>query len=157
MLGVSGYLPVGSTVVSVNDVHEHFVKPFPTSKTRQKIFDQWLVHRAALARIITFDRQWVDGSYATAKTDPGDIDVVTFLDGDVVNSLPAGDQAILRDLASGHSTRDRWGVDSFVVLTYPREHAQYRFAKRAEGTWQITWTSVKGNANLAKGFLEVRS
>ncbi|CAM3245122.1 hypothetical protein NODU109028_06275 [Nocardioides dubius] len=154
MLDANGLLPTGLVKVTAEQVHEHFVVPFAASKTRQRLYDQWLLHRQAVAVIVPIERQWVNGSYVTGKVDPGDIDVVTFIDGDALNALDAPQQAILSDLMDGHSTRDRWGIDAFLVPTYAEGHPDRTAARKAEGYWRRMWTNVKGTT-LTKGFLEV--
>ena len=154
MLGANGLLPTGLIRVTDEQVHEHFVAPFTASKTRQRLYDQWLLHREAIETIVPVQRQWLDGSYVTDKVDPGDVDIVTFVDGEALNGLTPAQQAVLSDLVAGHSTRDRWGVDSFLVPTYAEGHPDRKAARRAEGQWRVMWTNVKGT-NLTKGFLEV--
>lgn len=154
MLNGNGFLPTGLTNVSAEQVHAHFVVPFPTSTTRQPLYDQWLLHRQAIETLIPIERQWLNGSYVTGKVDPGDIDVVTFIDGEALNALDAPRQALLADLMAGHPTRDRWGVDSFLVPTYAEGHPAHPAARKAEGSWRRIWTNVKGST-LTKGYLEV--
>lgn len=154
MLGANGLLPTGLVRVSAEQVQEHFVAPFSTSTSRQRLYDQWLLHRQAIEVIIPIQRQWLNGSFVTHKVDPADIDVVTFIDGEALNALDPPRQAVLSDLMAGHSTRDRWGIDSFVVPTYAEDHPDRTAARKAEGYWWRMWTNVKGS-NLTKGFLEV--
>lgn len=154
MLGANGLLPTGLIQVTADQVHEHFVAHFDTSKSRQRLFDQWMLHRAAITSIVPIQRQWLDGSFVTSKVNPGDIDVVTFVDGESVDALSDAQIALLGDLTDGHATRDRWGVDSFLVATYPEDHPERALSRKAEGSWRRLWTSVKGSS-LTKGFLEV--
>lgn len=154
MLGANGLLPTGLVKVSAEQVHEYFVAPFTTSTTRQRLYDQWLLHRQAIEVVIPIERQWLNGSFVTHKVDPADIDVVTFIDGESLNALGLPRQAVLGDLMAGHSTRDRWGIDSFLVPTYAEGHPDRTAARKVEGTWRRMWTNVKGS-NLTKGFLEV--
>jgi hypothetical protein len=154
MLGADGLLPTGLSKVTVEQVHEHFVVPFTTSTSRQRLYDQWLMHRQAIEVLVPIERQWLNGSYVTNVINPGDIDVVTFIDGEALNGLDAPQQAILADLTDGHSTRDRWGIDSFLVPTYAEGHPDRLAARKAEGSWRRIWTNVKGST-LTKGFLEV--
>lgn len=154
MLGANGLLPTGLHRVTVDQVHSAFVAPFPTSANRQKLYEQWLLHREAIATLVPVQRQWLNGSYVTAKVDPGDVDVVTFVDGAVLEALDPAPLALLESLVSGHDTRDLWGIDSFLVATYAEDHPAYATSRRTEGAWRRTWTNVKGT-DLTKGFLEV--
>lgn len=154
MLDANGLLPTGLVKVTAEQVHEHFVVPFTTSTTRQRLYDQWLLHRQAIEAIVPIERQWLNGSYVTGKVDPGDVDAVTFIDGEAVDALDPPRQAILADLTAGHSTRNRWGVDSFMVATYAEGHPDRAAARKVEGSWRRMWTNVKGST-LTKGFLEV--
>lgn len=142
--------------MTVDAVKTTLVDPFPDSATRDPLYARWLQHRSAVAAIIPILRQWVDGSYVTTKLDPGDIDVVTFVDGPTVDALDDGRGAILGTLVDGHDTRDVWGVDSFLVAVYPEGHPLRAASRKVEGSWVHQWSRVRGGSPTAsKGFVEV--
>jgi hypothetical protein len=155
MLGLDGLLPSGRQQVTVEEFREAFVTRFPQSKTRDQLFQRWLQHRASLLHLVSVEKQWINGSFVTAKTDPADIDVVTFFDGDEADGMPAARQALLASLLDGHNTRDQWGVDSFAVPVFPAADARARVTRTAAGYWTVTFSRERGNANAVKGFLEV--
>jgi hypothetical protein len=93
-----GLLPPGPQSATVAEVEEVLVTGFAGSSTRRVIFDLWLEHRRAISDVVSLGRQWLDGSFATAKLDPRDADVVTFLDHVAVDALPGHRQILLSGL-----------------------------------------------------------
>src|SRR5437016_4245337 len=77
----SDYLPPGGHAATVSEIRAFFVDAFPSSTSRSNLFDRWAVLLEAIERIIHVDAQWIDGSYVTKKQDPGDIDLVSHLNG----------------------------------------------------------------------------
>jgi hypothetical protein len=74
---------------TVAEVRETFVEGFPDSHTRPAIWTQYEVHQRGWLPLLgeVSREQWMDGSFTTAKTDPNDIDVVTFLPTEELTAL----------------------------------------------------------------------
>ncbi len=68
--------------ISLVDFESTFVTDFPTSKTRQKIYENYIAYSDELKKLLNLSdiKQWVDGSYVTKVINPKDIDFVTFID-----------------------------------------------------------------------------
>jgi hypothetical protein len=155
MLNADGLLPAGRVRVTVEEFHGAFVEPFPESKTRERLFDRWQDHRAALASMLPLTAQWIDGSFVTAKVDPGDIDLVNVLDGVQLDAVPENRRAIARMMLSGQSTRNLWGIDSYPLPEYPDGHPFHNEYLRFRGYWDRWFGLVRGNDQATKGYLEV--
>jgi hypothetical protein len=116
---------------------------------------RWQRHRAALASVIPFVCQWVDGSYVTNKLDPADIDVVTIMDGLVFEALAPALQDMVGALVAGKGTKALWGVDSYAIFTFPDDHASKVAEKAATDQWDAFWSRVREDDDGVKGYLEV--
>ena len=75
----NGVLPPGFCEYKLEEVEEYFVKDFKDSQTREMIFDGFKKWLKELYKVAVPEEMWVDGSFATSKINPNDIDVVVFL------------------------------------------------------------------------------
>ena len=66
--------------------------------------------RREAEELATSAARWVDGSFVESKLDPGDVDVVTFVDYDTVNRLAAQTQ----DLAKVLQSAEAYGAADFA-------------------------------------------
>lgn len=76
------------SVQSIKEIETFFVQAFPNSKTRQRNFDGFLnllneFKNNNMEQYIS--KYWIDGSFTTKKTDPNDIDLIIFLNGNSNN------------------------------------------------------------------------
>ncbi|MCH8295254.1 hypothetical protein IH992_29575 [Candidatus Poribacteria bacterium] len=97
----NGGLPPGLYLASLDEIREKFGR---TSQRRRVLF-QRLQTFVALARHVGALRMFVNGSYVTAKTDPGDVDVVIWVGEKFLQLLEEGDDQAL-DLESMFSLRE---------------------------------------------------
>ncbi|SEJ48142.1 hypothetical protein SAMN05216327_11170 [Dyadobacter sp. SG02] len=126
-----------------------FVDAFPRSSTRQVIFENFSVYMEKLVAIIGTDfHQWIDGSFVTKKLDPGDIDVVTFVDASIYERNEF-EIDILRDDYRDHDTR----VDEYFVKRYPETHGKYDFYHMDMLQWYNQFTTSR--ALKSKGFIQL--
>lgn len=140
------------------EVHAALVAAIGGSVTRSTVYQWWVALRAVLGSIIAFQRQWVGGSFATSKVDPGDIDLVTILDGPTYDSLPVPVRQQARLLLGGHTTRDAIGCDSFPLFEYPAGHIYRPHTEAAFAYWHRFWGHRRpgpGGVSRTRGYLEV--
>ena len=141
---------VPSTVLELATV---FVKDRPTSQ-RTILFDGYLSYMDDLCTClgdIQFT-QWIDGSFTTAKQHPGDIDIVTFLNFDVVDQLGAA----LSPFKYPESLR--YGMDAYLVRVFPPEHRLFALYIGDRAYWLDRCTKTERNRRgivHRKGFLEL--
>jgi len=149
------YLPSGRHEATASEIKAALVDDFPKSATRSHLYDQWQALREAIERVIPIEEQWLDGSFVTRKEDPGDIDLVSHLDGSAVDNLSVADGMLLFGLLDRDLSRDVHGCHSFPIVIYPDGHPdrpQYEAALQA-------FDSLFGhdrNGNQ-KGYVEVVS
>src|SRR5688572_20967940 len=83
-----GFLEPGRHVATAAEMKVALVDGIPTSNNRAELFAAWETHRQTLSYLIEVQQQWLGGSFVSAKPDPGDIDSVSFIEGEVFDSLP---------------------------------------------------------------------
>lgn len=105
------YLPPGVHHGSVAEVEAALVDAFAESKTRRPIYEEWLQLRDRVGGLVTLGIQWINGSFATRKRDPGDIDVATFMQSAEVDSLSPESQDELNGLMASKDTTGRSRLD----------------------------------------------
>ncbi|MDT0263195.1 hypothetical protein RM423_17550 [Jatrophihabitans sp. DSM 44399] len=91
----------------------------------------------------------------TSKLDPGDIDVVTFIDGMQYDALPAWRQALGSSLLLGHDNKQFWNVDSFPVPVVPPTDPRHPAYADGQQYWDDLWSQIRGVTGRRKGYLEV--
>ena len=98
--------------------------------------------------------EWLGGSFASAKRDPGDIDVAVFLSGEELEQLPTTTKQAVLDLVVGLSPRLTFGTHTFVVAVLPEGHPQFDRYLQTVGFWDRWWSKDRGGTD--RGYLEVR-
>ncbi len=150
----SGFLVPDNAIISnLNEFEDEFVSKIASTK-RKTLFDLYLKYSSDLKNICDADilQQWINGSYVSKKVNPGDIDLVTFLDYRLVNIL--GDK--LKDFTFPQS-EGIYGVDAYIVIMYPQNHKEYSKYVSDRLYWMDRFTKtrrIRGNKH-AKGFLEL--
>jgi hypothetical protein len=110
------------------ELEKHFVEPFEVQNRRQWLVDRF---RALVTRIselgVAFE-VWIDGSFATTKPEPEDVDALFLFDADVVN---ASSESIQSELAlifgeEGRTeTRLRYSCDVYVIASADESMRSY--------------------------------
>ena len=150
----SDRLPPGRHVVTVEDIERVLVDGFAVSGTRRPLFERWKQVLAAIESLVPVEMQWIDGSFVTTKLDPGDIDVVSHLDGEAMDALDPVQQTLLAGLIAGHPSRDIHACDSFWVPVYPEGHPAREESERAALWWNDFFG--KDRDGESKGYVELR-
>lgn len=141
---------VSSTVLELSTV---FVKDRATPQ-RTALFDGYLNYTEDLCACLgdTPFTQWVDGSFTTAAHHPHDIDIVTFLNFDVVDKLGTA----LNRFRYPESLR--YGMDAYLVRVFPPEHHLLPLYVGDRAYWLDRFTKTERNRRgivYRKGFLEL--
>lgn len=127
---------------------------FPQSRTRQGLFDNYLVFMEELRQVVPSGfQQWINGSFSTRKTDPNDLDLVTFLDFETYEAK--GDEIEkLRQV----KFNSKGGIDCYFLQVFPEGH-RYRIRTQMD---TIEWLDLfsharprPGQKKLPKGFVEL--
>ncbi len=146
-------LPPGVHSATVDEVEASLVVAFPTSSSRPPIFEGWRRHRNAVSALLPPSVQWVDGSYVSTKINPGDIDVVTHVDGQQFDALDPASQAAVRALFAGSPDTSTFLTDAYAIAEYPLGHVARPFYEQVRAYWEWRWSTARDGTS--KGFVEV--
>jgi hypothetical protein len=112
--------------ISSDDVEKIFVEPFSDSTQRELLAERFKAFLAKLEEVGISFEIWLNGSFATKKLEPVDIDVAIFANPDQINNLPQDKMAILRylfdDLAQ---TKYRYHCDVYFVMSNDKQKRSY--------------------------------
>lgn len=107
--------------ISIADFETHFVDDFEDSNTRFVLFEALQHYIKQWQTLISTDfEMWIDGTFITTKTNPKDIDILTFVD--------YQDYHRCKDLLGNQflsETTKKVGIDAYVLKTYPIDHPSY--------------------------------
>jgi hypothetical protein len=91
-------LPVGIHSMSIEDFRLFFVERFPQSARRKLIFNKFLQFFEYTLCFGVITEIWLNGSFVTEKPEPGDIDVVMFMDSGKLNNLMDAQKSFLLNI-----------------------------------------------------------
>ncbi|MCY3789408.1 MAG: hypothetical protein OXH63_11535 [Gemmatimonadetes bacterium] len=120
--------PPGLREIKAQDVDHLFVgSAFDTPLRRRMVaaLQMFIVHLRGLG---VHGDLWIDGSFATMKPEPGDIDLALFIPGVIVNLMPADGFERLRCLSDEENrayVRAKWQVDFYVCDLNDTERRDY--------------------------------
>lgn len=149
------YLPPGVHPATVAEVEAALVHAFAESKTRRPIYGEWLQLRDRLDALVTLGIQWINGSFATRKRDPGDIDIATFMQSAEVDVLSPERQDELNGLMASKDTTGLPLCDSFAIVEYPQGHPMHEAYVATKETFETAFFGYDSRAGISKGFVEV--
>jgi len=151
----TGRLPFGRHITDVLEVERRLVAPFALSITRRGIYRGWRSRRQAIAALVPrINQEWVSGSFASSKRDPGDVDVVIFLEVADIDTLEIVEKQELTALVVGNAPRLRFGTHSFICPVSAPSHPEHAKHLHLRGYWDDWWSHDK-NGNEC-GYLDVR-
>ncbi len=154
LFDAAGCLPAGRYLATVDDVEQTLVSPFPRSLTRADLFNGWQRLRREIRAMVSVEMEWIDGSFVTTKTDPGDIDLVTFIRAEHLVALPLADLQTLMPLFMGPATKARFRCESYLVPVVPEHDPAENVYLRNRGYWDRQWS--RDRTRPEKGYIDVR-
>ena len=92
---------------------------------------------------------WLNGSFATQKANPNDLDCVIFVDFEVYDTL----ETKLQVFKSLQYKKENY-LDIYFVKTYPKEHKKKFFEDIDTKEWFFLFTKTR-KKNINKGFLQL--
>lgn len=139
---------------NIKEIDSIFVQQLPSEK-RKQLFDKLLMYNEELKSMtgVSELHQWIDGSFVTKKTNPGDIDLVTFINHLELKRIGSG----INDFVYPTS-ESKYGVDAYIIEVYPKGH-KFEFRTVSDRAyWVNRFTKTRRNRygnKLSKGFLEI--
>jgi hypothetical protein len=130
-----GYIEPGLHPMAQSDLEATFVTAFPYSSTRGDIMKGYKKHSQEVLTLVGPCEQLLDGSFVTNKNDPGDVDMVLFVDATVIDNLNPAQRAELFALAAGPRTKATHMCDAYFCLTFPETHPQFAQFRQMRKYW----------------------
>jgi hypothetical protein len=158
-----GLLPDGVFPCDEALLRRRFVEAFPGSATREEIYDGFLRLRSEATQMGINAVQWLNGSFVEEKLNPGDIDIVNFVDYDFYGQANSEIQRFIRDVLGGtERVKELYGAHSFLVLSCAENHRYHIVFEPARKFWRNFFSKacVKINAEErefrhTKGFAQI--
>jgi len=145
---------------SLTIIEHEFVKNFPDSKTREKIFKGLLEYISDLSAFIGPSwTMWLDGSFTTQKRDPNDIDVVSIFNWtqDINDKIPIFGPKFTR-----YECKRKYKVDGYFIAIYPENHAKHKnteadfeYWKNQFGYARPSYNDIANGRKNRKGIVEI--
>ena len=101
--------------ILLDDIDDIFVIPFENNKRRKFLADRFKNFLDEFAKLKISAEIWIDGSYATYKPEPGDIDIVFFCNPKQLNRLTQEKQNRISELFNQNIVKIRYNCDVFLV------------------------------------------
>lgn len=154
-LNSDGLLPSDIYCTSEATIESAFVDAVKNSRTRRTIFEglcQW--RRDAIEARVDEAIQWIDGSFVESKIDPNDVDVVTFIEYEALNTLPVCAKTFIARWMSCGRAQDKYRVDSYFQAYCDTDHEYYAVWSDKQRVYKELFGSTK-TSGKSKGFLEL--
>lgn len=120
-------LEPGMHNMTLSDLKSVFVDPFENVERREKLLGRFEAFISRLKDVPINMEVWIDGSFATKKENPGDIDLVVVCEQDEVNRLPIEKQLILKELFEDQkATKLRYECDAYFVFNDMHDKSYWR-------------------------------
>ncbi|MGJ4929158.1 DUF6932 family protein [Bradyrhizobium sp. HKCCYLS2038] len=130
-----GYIAPGLHPMAQSDLEAAFVTAFPHSSTRGDIMKGYKKHSLEVTALVGACEQLLDGSFVTNKNDPGDVDMVLFVDASVIDNLSSSQKAEFAALTAGQQTKATHLCDAYFCPTYPETHPQFQQFRQIRKYW----------------------
>lgn len=104
---------------------ETFLDPFDNKTRREYLLTRFnaLVDRFKESGLSA--EVWIDGSFSTLKPEPGDIDVIFFVDVNQVNLLSTDKKKIIIELNNRKYSNIRYNCDVFIIPSKDVDNRSY--------------------------------
>lgn len=147
-------VPYEITEIMLEEFQSFFVEGLDDRAHRRRLFENYLRYLEALKAVVNQPFvQWVDGSFATKKQRPGDIDVVNFIDYQVVEQKEQSLRLLSRTPAF-----EMFQVDANIVKVYPEGHPKAVLSKSDRLYWEHQFGYTPKNRSskrFQKGFIKI--
>lgn len=140
---------------SLEELESEFVDNID-SERRRHLFTKYVEYSNLLKSKLTESSllQWIDGSFISKKSDPADIDIVSFIN---YKELENNDKRL--DMFKYPFSLANFELDAYIVLVYPRDHKNYPLYVGDRLYWMDLFDKARRNRSgvkSPKGFLELQ-
>lgn len=140
--------------ISLPEFEENFVKKFIKSKTRKVIFENYLLYVNDFKQIISNEfYQLINGGFITKKTNPRDVDIVTFISYNTFNKKKKELEKFKKP-----EVKNIYDIDAYIVIVYPKNHSKFNFTKSDKLYWQHQFgktRKTRAGKRFRKGIIKI--
>ncbi len=140
-----------------NELVLEFVSKFDKQTKRAALFEEFKRYFRDLFDVLGIDEieVWVDGSFATRKENPNDIDFVFFLDTDLAEQFA---DLIGRQFTHPES-KQMYHMDAFLLRQFRESHPEHYFTVSDKAYWHSLFSRTRKDRrglSSKKGFIELK-
>jgi len=146
-LNAKGLLAPGDPIqCKLSDMKTYFVDAF-LSETRKANFDRYIKYSTDLKSLLGGVKimQWINGSFVTRKTNPKDIDIISFVSHVSVRALGS---KLLPFRPPG--SWDNYGVDAYILEVHLSNSKHYSFTELDIKYWRNQFGHTRPNRKGVK-------
>lgn len=111
--------------IDLDTFYESFISKMNNPEHREKLFTDYLNYTKNLCKIISNNFfQWINGSFVTQKNNPKDIDLVSFIDCNLIENKQQEINNFVYPLS-----KENYNVDAYIVKLYPDNDRNLVFSK----------------------------
>ncbi|MEM1120786.1 MAG: hypothetical protein AAGJ18_10080, partial [Bacteroidota bacterium] len=150
----NGFLqPYEITEISIDTFIKQFVTGLEDKNHRMTLFNHYLKVMIDLKQIVNKPFfQWIDGSFTTTKELPNDIDIVSFIDSDIL----AKKGRFVLDLK--RMSKQKYSLDLHFAPTCKWNHRLFEESKKYKDIWEdVCGSSRKDQFGIRhpKGIIQI--
>lgn len=148
----NGFLkPYGPSRTDLDTLEQVFVNEFTTSTTRREHFERFREYNERLRVLMSVELvQWIDGSFVSRKTNPNDIDVLTFVDDQLFTQHGQALKLLKNEFDKGAGR-----VDAYFIRVYPDGHLYRNHYESDRVQWLFDWGRTNSRPRKNKGLIEL--
>ena len=139
----------------LDDFYMFFLHNFPESKTRKMILDSFTSFLDKFQKLFNTNIDaWIDGSFVTKKLDPKDIDVVFFIDYELLENEKSKLIQDFHQLVNNHIEY----VDAYLVIKFDENHPNYALYKADYAEWYHLFSKTRptrSGVRFSKGIIHL--
>jgi len=147
-------MPYEVIEIDLTTFQTYFVDNMDNSEHRSKLFQDYLKYTTGLNKIVSNSFfQWINGSFVTLKNTPKDIDLVSFIDFQLIEKYQQEFENFVYPLS-----KEIYNVDAYIVKLYPDNNKNLVFSKSDTLYWFHHFQKTRPNKNgekFYKGFIKI--
>lgn len=118
ILNIMEYKPLhkaGFINIKDDQLSSTFIEPFENNTRREYLLERFYALTDKFKETGINAEIWIDGSFATFKPEPGDIDIVFIIDSEQIRTLSNDKKRILVELNNRMISKIRYKCDVFII------------------------------------------
>ena len=147
--------PYRRNEIELNQFKEIFVDQFSEESSRNEIFKNLKKYIDDFEEEIGYSfKLWINGSFVSNKTNPGDVDIVILINRENAQEK----EQILKERFLNKKSLANYKIDAYIVRTVAGDHEEYSKTLSDLLYWEHWFSNTKKNRakkRFPKGFIEL--